>query len=336
MAAQQTLSKLAGGTALGVLGSCSLLGVAPTELFSLGLRSGMSVGGAGSPDGTLTLLSRRVDELQRAMAASARNQGSTIVVHGNGDGVSKLPSLATVSIVCIATAAGYAWMRFRGLSFDDVMVVTTKTFNEGLDIVGKSLESVSEQVKKVHDKLSGQVQEVDDKVKGVDEKVERNLEQSRVIKFELDEVLERLKDGDDRQDYIQRGIHLLCSVVGEAVGTNSVMGRKLLTFSKEKGMGGPDDAIGNGDSFQISSPMSEIDDDEDTVVSEVSYNLVGNESVDGRLRAIQRLAEGLKGWVEPGPVTPSPVKRRSGGRAGRSRSPVPSLVNRATYGTHID
>ncbi|GMH78791.1 hypothetical protein TL16_g07937 [Triparma laevis f. inornata] len=322
MAAQQTASKLLGGTALGVLGSCSLLGIPPTELFSLGLRSSITSLPASGADGTISLLSRRVDELQRAMAASARQQGSTIVVHGN-DSNSKLPSLMTVSVICIASAAGYAWMRFRGLSFDDVMFVTTKTFNEGLDIVGKSLESVSEQVKRVHNKLSGQVQEVDDKVKGVDEKVERNLEISRAIKFELDEALERLKDGDERQDYIQRGIHLLCSVVGDAVGTNTAMGRKLLTFNKERTMGGPDSAIGNGDSsFQISSPMTEPIDSDDDTVSEISYNVVGNESVDGRLRAIQRLAEGLKGWSETAGspqksvTTPSPTKRRGGVEGG--------------------
>ena len=195
-----------------------------------------------------------------------------------------------------------------------------------MDIVHASLSGVASQIKKVHDKLSNQVSDVDKKVDAVDEKLTKSMEMTRSIKFELDEVLARVSDGDNRGEYIQRGVFLLCSVVGEAVGTNTAMGRKLLTFSKERGLSGPDEGCGSFSSNPEILPPSPPSSEPPSPGSPSSFSVDGD-TVDGRLRAIQRLAEGLKGWVDP--VTPSPVSVR---RAGRSRSPVPGVVNRATWG----
>ena len=328
--ASSALQKVLVGTLVGVFSTTTLLGVPPQSLLQSLLSPNPS--SSSSPvDATVAILSRRVDDLSRALANSrSAVNPSTIVVHGSSgqSGTSRL-GLSGLFFLIAGGGGALAWFRLKGVTFDDVMVVTRRQFNEGLDVVHSTLEGVAAQVKRVHDNLRGQISDVDAKVDAVDEKLTRSMEMSRSIKYELDEVLARVSDGDDRGEYIQRGVFLLCSVVGEAVGTNTAMGRRLLTFSKERGPAGPDDGCGSPGKPEILDESPETPPPPSlTVPGSPSSFSVDGDTVDGRLRAIQRLAEGLKGWVEPA-VTPSPVRGR---RVGRSRSPVPGVVNRATWG----
>ena len=323
-ALNSAFQKLLLGTLVGAFSTTTLLGIPPSDLLSTLLTPSSAT--VRSPvDATVDLLTRRVDDLSRALANTRAGPSppSTIVVHGSSSSPSRTG--LTFTFLFLSLSGGYVWFRLKGLSFDDVMVVTRQQFNDGLDVVHATLEGVASQVKKVHDSLRGQISDVDAKVDAVDEKLTKSMDMSRSIKYELDEVLARVSDGDDRGEYIQRGVFLLCSVVGEAVGTNTAMGRRLLTFSKERGPSGPDEGCGGFSNPEILEESPETPTGTATTPGSPSSFSVDGDTVDGRLRAIQRLAEGLKGWVEP-TVTPSPR------RGGRSRSPVPGVVNRATWG----
>jgi len=112
---------------------------------------------------------------------------------------------------------------------------------------GQSLKTLVAQVKRVKNKLSGQIDEVEkklsEKIDGVDGKVKEHMELTETVKSDLDmvqatnEVIEvRVLDVDSRITYVQRGLQLLCSVVGESLSgnKNGALGTPLKDFAKKE------------------------------------------------------------------------------------------------------
>ena len=174
--------------------------------------------------------------------------------------------------------------------------------------------------------------------------------------------------------YVQRGVQLLCSVVGETLsgGKNNALGNSLKDFAnreppkvpsarkavrKEGGdVGDADggagdlsidrhhlfgddefDGIDDGSEDRDSDCMRGVDEDDDDdddirfAAGESGYNVAGD-TVEDRLKAIQRLADGLKSYSSRGsPARGSPMRSRGSpsSKLSTPRSRRRSAVERA-------
>lgn len=173
--------------------------------------------------------------------------------------------------------------------------------------------------------------------------------------------------------YVQRGVQLLCSVVGETLsgGKNGALGNSLKDFAnreppkvpsarkavrKEGGdVGDADggagdlsidrhhlfgddefDGIDDGSEDRDSDCMRGVDEDDDDddirfAAGESGYNVAGD-TVEDRLKAIQRLADGLKSYSSRGsPARGSPMRSRGSpsSKLSTPRSRRRSAVERA-------
>jgi len=226
MSANAGVSRLVAGILAGVAGTSAVMGNMPWFSQTAG-PGGLLSAEAASLSSKLEALANSVNEISKS-----RSIGSTIVVNGSGQS-----SYRTTGLVALALATTtYLYLRFRKWTIADCFGLVTKTtLQDGLDIVGRTMENFGQslktlvaQVKRVKNKLSGQIDDVDKKlsrkIDGVDDKVRENLELTEAVKTELDmvqatsEVIEiRLLDADSRVTYVQRGVQLLCSVVGETL-----------------------------------------------------------------------------------------------------------------------
>ncbi|GMH51859.1 hypothetical protein TrRE_jg5055 [Triparma retinervis] len=227
-------------------------GVAATSAV-MGSAAGPWLAGQASGSGQeLQTLTSRLEALAKSVNDISKSRGgSTIVVNGGGQNSYKTTTLVAIAL----TASTYLFLRFRKWTLADCFgLVSKKALQEGLDIVGHTMENFGQslktlvaQVKRVKNKLSGQIDEVDKKLSSkidrVDDRVKENLELTETVKTELDmiqattEVIEvRLLDADSRVTYVQRGVQLLCSVVGETLsgGKNNALGNSLKDFAKRE------------------------------------------------------------------------------------------------------
>lgn len=152
--------------------------------------------------------------------ASAR---SITVLNGNSSG--NLTSL--IMPTAAVGALGYGYMWWKGLSFSDLMYVTKKNMTSAVSNLTKHLEHVSEALAATKKHLTQRIQNVDGKL-------DDQMEMSKLLRNEVNDVrgdlsqigcdldeLQRMVSGLDgklvslegKQDFANAGVMYLCNIV---------------------------------------------------------------------------------------------------------------------------
>lgn len=162
----------------------------------------------------LKSLGQKVEGLS---SSSSSQQPSTIVLDGRSSGSNK-----TATVILVGLSA-YVYARFwLGWTLSDFAVVSRASLDRTIEMFSRNIESVTELVSNVREAMAEKIQHVKDVVDRVVRDVRdvhddlRNVQQDVDATRSLAESCDkRIAETSAKQDYANRGIHALCSVVGE-------------------------------------------------------------------------------------------------------------------------
>jgi len=218
-----------------------------------GLSKILAVGGSGS-DSSLNSKVESLSQEMRAILARGGNGASTIVVQaGSSSG-----SLITRLLFLAVPGAGiWVYMRFKGYALADIKWVSAHRFQEAVASIGKAQEVLegklssfrasAEQalttfqamVERQFSEQSGQMEQIEHSVgaahaevqgvrgelAGVDSRVQR-------LEGKIDDASRDINICKNQLEYSSQGIHLLCNIVSESMGSsNSASAKRLQTFA---------------------------------------------------------------------------------------------------------
>ncbi|XP_058777593.1 uncharacterized protein LOC131651884 isoform X1 [Vicia villosa] len=125
-------------------------------------------GDQNDEDGDMTdAIAAQVRRLANEVRQIASNRSITVLNNG-GSGQSNLSSLVVPAAV--VGAAGYGYMRFKGLSFSDLMYVTKRNMEAAVADLTKKLQHASDVIADAKKHLTQRIQNLDDKMRKQNEK----------------------------------------------------------------------------------------------------------------------------------------------------------------------
>ncbi|CAK8540212.1 unnamed protein product [Lathyrus sativus] len=135
------------------------------ELQSL-VKGMEKYGDQNDDDGDMSdVIAAQVRRLANEVRQIASNRSITVL---NGGGQSNLSSLVVPATVL--GAAGYGYMKFKGLSFSDLMYVTKRNMEAAVADLTKKLQHASDVIADAKKHLTQRIQNLDDKMRKQNEK----------------------------------------------------------------------------------------------------------------------------------------------------------------------
>jgi hypothetical protein len=187
----------------------------------------------------------------RRLAMEVRQLASArqiTVLNGNGGQIGTLSSLIVPAATVGALGYGYMWL--KGITFSDLMYVTKKNMASAVTNLTKHLENVS-------DALAATKRHLTQRIENLDGKMDKQVEISKVIKNQVDDVradisnigcdlfaLQRMVSGldgkimsiEDKQNMTNQGVLYLCNFVdGKNMRTTEIKQLQEQLGSKARG-----------------------------------------------------------------------------------------------------
>lgn len=198
-----------------------------TKVFSKHLKDSND-GAGGDVDGNAAALSAQVRRLTQELKYLSSMQSRPIVVNSSSDTRSVFSTLLPVAGL---GALGYAYMKWKGISFGDLMYVTRRGMNMAVDNFNKQMEGLTTALANAKKQLSLRLDSVSKTVNetaaltGIvkDELLETKSHLGLVgdnvglLQNDMVDVKESLSSLESKQDFANQGIVLLCRFVVDGI-----------------------------------------------------------------------------------------------------------------------
>mmetsp|Transcript_1439 Transcript_1439/g.4971 ORF Transcript_1439/g.4971 Transcript_1439/m.4971 type:complete len:309 (-) Transcript_1439:104-1030(-) len=206
-------------------------------------KLGEHAGGFGTGDvGLVRSLADQVDRLSFEVKQLAGGRAVTVVTPGKGQHDTSSLFVAGLG----AGAAGCTYLVLRG-RFGDMMFVTRRGFKQALGHLKASMENVGGALCKVKTQLNARIESVLQQVSAaariqdqlrvevgeVKERVNETGQQVDNVEALVGQLQGEIESVKGKQDFANRGIYLLCSVVAGVLDSNPSSTRNALNELRE-------------------------------------------------------------------------------------------------------
>jgi hypothetical protein len=103
------------------------------------------------------------------------------------------PGTFTITVVAVAGAVGYAYIKWKGWKLSDLMFVTKRGLSDACNVVGSQLDKVSDDVTSARKHLAGRIDRVDISLDETQEIIEGTRDEVTVIHGDLSAFQEDLQ-----------------------------------------------------------------------------------------------------------------------------------------------